>query len=691
MKIDHIAGAGALAIAITVMPPRVEAESSLDEVIVTATRSARPLNDLPASASLVTSTEVQDTPAQSLDDILRHVPGVNLPIQTGIQAHPTADNVSMRGLGGIHALVLVDGVPLNDPFFGYIQWGRLPLESIDHVEVVRGGGSPLWGNFAMGGVINVITRSPDHDLAIADAGGGSFGTYRSSVYGSYGLSSDNRLAISVAVNGTDGFQAVPDYARRPFDTPTSFAARNFEVRDTWQPTINVVADLRFDYHKNDQVLGTPLNTNHQEISTYVANVKKSWADAASLTAAVFHTQSTFVTDNPTVSDSTLALSEQTEHIDNVHTTPYHNTGGSLVWTDGFGGMVRSVTAGIDVNDVKGSDSAAIFDQTGLTQLRTDVGRGEQRFAGAFVQTSVVPLAPLEILASGRVQYFEVRNGYDGNPGGLGNEPDQSVTKFDPRISLRYGLGGGFALRGAWYEAFRAPTLDNLYRGFASDGGIYYPNAQLKPETLHGGEVGIDFAASDLRAQVTYYRTEIDNLITTANLTNAELPPGFFYGGRLVNAAAAQAQGVEAEVDWVIGGGFSTVLGYTWAESVYTSNPTFPGSVGQQLQDVPRNLASAAVAYQIEHGWRVATDALWVSATSWASADHSNPGFPYQAAADPHLVVDVSATYPVREQFAVYLQLQNLLNRRYIVNPGPYNPPESGTPFAAFAGVRMTFK
>jgi outer membrane receptor for ferrienterochelin and colicin len=71
----------------------------LQEVLVTATRSARSLSDIPESASIVTATQVQDTPAQSLDDVLRHVPGVNLPIQSGIEAHPTADNISMRGLG----------------------------------------------------------------------------------------------------------------------------------------------------------------------------------------------------------------------------------------------------------------------------------------------------------------------------------------------------------------------------------------------------------------------------------------------------------------------------------------------------------------------------------------------------------------------------------------------------------------
>ena len=70
--------------------------------------------------------------------------------------HPTAYNESMRGLPTTETrmLVMVDGVPVNDPFFGYIQWNRVPLENIDHVEIgARRGGSPLWGNTAMGGVV----------------------------------------------------------------------------------------------------------------------------------------------------------------------------------------------------------------------------------------------------------------------------------------------------------------------------------------------------------------------------------------------------------------------------------------------------------------------------------------------------------------------------------------------------------
>ena len=88
------------------------------------------------------------------------MPSVNVPQTASYQVHPTANSVSMRGLGGIRALVLLDGVPINDPFFGYVQWNRVPMESIQRVEIVRGGGSPLWGNYAMGGVINLLSRRP---------------------------------------------------------------------------------------------------------------------------------------------------------------------------------------------------------------------------------------------------------------------------------------------------------------------------------------------------------------------------------------------------------------------------------------------------------------------------------------------------------------------------------------------------
>ena len=138
-----------------------EAASPASDIVVTATRSARALSDVPASVSVVTSDQIEGTPARTIDDVLRRVPSVDLPIASTDEQHPTDTIVSMRGLSGIRSLVLLDGVPLNDSFFGYVQWSEAPVDTIDRVEVVRGGGATLWGNYAMGGVINILTRPID--------------------------------------------------------------------------------------------------------------------------------------------------------------------------------------------------------------------------------------------------------------------------------------------------------------------------------------------------------------------------------------------------------------------------------------------------------------------------------------------------------------------------------------------------
>src|SRR6185437_6520886 len=128
------------------------------------------------------------SPAVVADDILREIPTFSL-FRRGnsLSTHPTSQGVSLRGIGpsGVsRTLVLLDGVPFNDPFGGWVYWTRVPIESADRVEVVEGATSSLYGNYAMGGVINILTpraqpRSLDarvvfgsHDTGKVDASGG---------------------------------------------------------------------------------------------------------------------------------------------------------------------------------------------------------------------------------------------------------------------------------------------------------------------------------------------------------------------------------------------------------------------------------------------------------------------------------------------------------------------------------------
>ena len=143
------------------MDVRLQPASVSETVTVTATRSEQRTGDLPASVSVLRREDIRHSPAVVADDVLRQLPTFSLFRRTSsLSSHPTAQGVSLRGIGpsGVsRTLVLLDGVPFNDPFGGWVYWTRVPLESVDRIEVVDNSSSSLYGNYAMGGVINLVT------------------------------------------------------------------------------------------------------------------------------------------------------------------------------------------------------------------------------------------------------------------------------------------------------------------------------------------------------------------------------------------------------------------------------------------------------------------------------------------------------------------------------------------------------
>src|SRR5687767_900188 len=135
-----------------------------ESITVTPTRTEQRLGDVPASVTVVDREQIRQSPATVADDVLRLVPTFSLFRRTSsLQAHPTAQGVSLRGIGpsGVsRSLVLIDGIPFNDPFGGWVYWTRVPLESVERIEVVDGTSSSVYGNYAMGGVINVVSARP---------------------------------------------------------------------------------------------------------------------------------------------------------------------------------------------------------------------------------------------------------------------------------------------------------------------------------------------------------------------------------------------------------------------------------------------------------------------------------------------------------------------------------------------------
>ena len=195
----------------------LQAAQMRDDVTVTPTRSEQGLGNVPASVSVIRREDIQRRAAVVPDDLLRQLPEFSLFRRaSSLSAHPTSQGVSLRGIGpsGVsRSLVLLDGVPFNDAFGGWVYWTALPMESAERIEVVNGASSSLYGSYAMGGVLNIVTRPPARRSVAVRTQYGSRQSPKIDVSGS-----DVWGKVGVSIDGsafdTDGYQNVLAVAAR---------------------------------------------------------------------------------------------------------------------------------------------------------------------------------------------------------------------------------------------------------------------------------------------------------------------------------------------------------------------------------------------------------------------------------------------------------------------------------------------
>ncbi len=248
------------------------------------------LSDSPASVTLVDRRTLNSSGALTLDDRLRRVPGFTLFRRTGSRtANPTAQGVSLRGVGASgasRAIVLKDGVTLNDPFGSWVYWGRVPAESIAEVEVVRGPASDLYGTAAVGGVVSVRTREiADAPLATFDMAYGSEWTPYGSMFASakrHGWGG----SIAAQYLKTDGYMPVAPEQRGAVDTLAN--VRNTAVAPVIERRIG---DSRLfvsgEFYREKRANGTPLQRNDTSINNFSAGADISLRSAGELTLRSF--------------------------------------------------------------------------------------------------------------------------------------------------------------------------------------------------------------------------------------------------------------------------------------------------------------------------------------------------------------------------------------------------------------------
>jgi outer membrane receptor protein involved in Fe transport len=627
-----------------------------DEVIVvTGLRLPRPVDDVPAAVTVIDRDQLRRSPHALADELVREVPDVGtFRRSSSAIADPTSQGLNLRGVGpsGVsRALVLRDGIPVNDPFGGWVYWRALSSLGIDRIEIVPSGASALFGDFALGGVLQVISRPIEGPSIDAMVAGGSLGTARFAGRATERLG-DFGVELYAESLHSDGYTPIAAAQRGAVDGPAS--------------STDGTAGARVEYTRGDATLhaavrgftesldaGTQHTTADVRTVTYEAGGTLV-RDPGTLAIQLFGGQQRFEQERARVSADRATASEAAKQ-----QTPSNNQGVVATWTGRPLGP-HALVLGVDAQRVTGTATDTLFPpMVQPSSLVMRAAGGEQRFAGAFVQDAMQVTPALQVAAALRLdgwQNLAASQTLTHGDGSAMTTPfaDTSKLQLDPRLGALVHLTSDVAVRASAYRAFRAPTLNELYRAFQVGNVLTAANDRLRPETLWGGELGTQIGLPGVSLQATAFWNQLADPI--ANVTLAQPLDGA--ARQRQNLGKTQIFGLDLDLSWRPSDAWLVRVDHMFSDAHVTEAPAQPNLVGKRLAQDPHHRTTAAVSYDSPR-----------LATLMAQVRYLGPQFEDDLNTQPigaAVLVDVRVERSLTYGFSLFVSGQNLFDRHYLV-------------------------
>ncbi len=655
---------------------------SNEQVTVSATRTAIRLSDTPGSTILLTAPDLTATPALRTDDILRQVPGFSLFRRTTSRvSNPSNQGVSLRGLGGTatsRALVLEDGLPLVDAFGGWVYWDRVPREALSSVEVFRGGASNLYGSDALGGVVQFITREPKGPVIKLET---SYGSERTPDLSLWTGTRSGPWDVSLASEmfRTDGYILVPLSLRGTVDTPANSEDAALELTIGHKLGQQGRIFGRGTYYTEFRHNGTPLQTNDTNLGEGAVGYDSQLGSNDSLSLRAYGLVQSY-----NQSFSAIASDRNSESLTDLQYVPEQVGGGGGQWTHVLG-KNQTLIAGVDLMEVMGASDERLF--SAGVHTRNNAAGGRQRIIGIFGQDIIHLQQKWTIILGARVDNWNNFNasslctpvaGTCPSPDSF--FPSRSQTAFDPKLSVLRSLTRNVSLTGSVYRAFRAPTLNELYRTFRVGNVLTKNNPSLVAERLTGAEAGVNVTGwnSKLALRGTFFWSDIVDPVQNVTLTQTSS----LITREKENLGRTRARGVEIDGILHVSPNIQISAGYDYTAATVVSYPSPPATslVGLDVAQVPRNVFTWEARY-----WNPARFFLSVNGRFIGRQFDDDQN---QLPLNRFYTMDLQIGRALTRHFEVFAAGENLLNERYqvartpIVNIGP--------PFLYRIGLRMNF-
>jgi len=709
------------------------------EVTISASRSQAKLESMPVSTVLITKEDIQKSPATTLDQLLRMIPGINLSGAPFYTSDPTGTSLKMRGLANAKVLVMLDGVPIHDPFYSTIQWFKVPLSSIDHIEVVRGGGSSLWGNLAVAGVINIISKKPEGNGGEISASAGNMSTSNFAIAKNIEVDDNIKLRISADYFNTDGYTPTPVWFNGSYKLSAGQGTNsdnqvNFRVDSAIKISDDTSGFVKVAIHQQNQYLTNYLGQNLQQTFDASGGITSRLSDNSSIDAKLWYQNVIFNKNNatgcwpginttngiyspnnskcgtsfsPNVSPSDSAPIYQ--YVSQTDYQPYSEIGSSLVYTNRY--SQGTSTVGIDSRRISATDSQFNYNAptvaSGVVTTSPTVNtyiysKATQQFIGVFYEQKYRPIDVFEATLGLRLDSWTNSNGSISINNSVNAQADQTQYSFDPSLSLKYYASEDWSVRSSIYKGFRAPGLNNMYRSYgstatgSSTASISNPN--LSPETLYGWEIGTDYKSSSVDLSLTYYNLMVQNMNYSMALYNTSTGiAGQYYNTvkSLYGISAtsfsyysdlfdSRSNGIELGTKWYVAPNLKLIANYMYTNAYLTStidpvkNPAFT-----QLGGVSPNVGILGVDWQITP--KLST--YWqFRAVSQAYLDTAQttimPGY---------ATVDFNVMYRVDNKTTLTANVINLFNQGYYTDGGSSSTtPTIGMPVLVMLGAKYSF-
>lgn len=639
------------------------------DIIVTAPTLPDPRSDTAYGEITLDPRAVDFAPRQSLEAILPLIPGAQQFRRSDSRSsNPTAQGLTLRALGGNAAartLVLRDGVPVADPFFGSVPFNSILLGSTRRISITPGAGAGPFGGGSIAGAVEIFSADPLNN--VESAASLSFSSF-DTITGSLGLGTQlgqGGVRLAVAGERSDGSWTTPAASRVAASVPASYrhwAAELAGAVQAGQGRLDVRLGL-FDDMRTLRFAGADSRSQGADVSArWVRTGHGDWD--VELVGWVQLRDFAATTISATTFRPVL----------DQRATPSTGWGGKIELRPSLSGQ-RTLRLGVDVRSAEGRTDEVALNASGAITLRRRAG-GRSLLAEAYLEQDV-RAGPLVLGAGVRVDRWWLSAGHLSESNAVGSVVtdqsfvDRALTRWTARSAVSLDLGAGFVARASAYRGFRVPTLNELYRPFVLFPVTTRANANLAPERLTGVEAGLVYAQGNgMGFSLTAFANRVEGAIA-----NVSIGPNL---RQRANLSAIRARGLEFSGHYGFGLHGRLQITAAWTDARVEGGSIAPGLDGLRPAQAPRFSGAAALlfggpaatvnAITLRHGGQQFEDDL--------NSD-SLPAF---------TTIDASTSWPIDDHIGLILAVENVIGTR-IVTRNSGGSTDLGSPRA----IRLTLR